>query len=132
MTAVNHTQPSLQTNAQKVATNKPTKEPRKAQMGSRQCHHLETYKRGLIKNLIGGIATAGASLLVGWTLLYREDSDHLKGFVSVAHASLGLAYVGLIGHHFYLVKKCILPALTQTNTPPGTVSNESAVKDCNV
>ena len=102
-------QPSHQTNAQKVATNKPTKEPRKAQMGSRQCHNFETYKRGLIKNLIGGIATAGASLLVGCTLLYRDDSDHLKGFISVAQASLGLAYVGLIGHHFYLVKNTFFP-----------------------
>lgn len=132
MTAVNHTQPSHQTNAQKVATNTPAEEPPKAQMGSRQCHKLETYKRGLITNIIGGIATAGASLLVGCALITRSDCDHTNSFYSIANTSLGLAYVGMIAHHSYLVKKYILPDANQTNNAPDTVRKESAAKDCNV
>lgn len=134
MTVVNHTQSSLQTNAHNLATKTPAKEPPKAQMGSRQCHNIEMYKRGLVNNLIGGIATTGTGLLVsaGYCLLSQDDADHMAGYYSIVNIGLSLAYVGMITHHAYLVKKYILPEVAQINNAPDIVQTESAAKKYNV
>ena len=134
MTAVNHTQPSYQMNAQNVATKTSAKEPPKAQMGSRQCHNIEMYRRGLINNLIGGIATTGTSLLVSAysSLMSRDDSDHIDSFFSIANIGFSLAYVGMITHHAYLVKKYILPEVARINNAPDIVQTESAAKNHSV
>ena len=134
MNTVNHTQPSHQTNAQNVATNTPTKPPPVAQMGSRRCHNLQMYSRGLINNLLGGFVTTTASFLVSTasSSQSRDNPEYINNFLSVANVGISLAYVGMIGHHCYLVKKYILPEVTQTNNAPGTVRKESAAKDCNV
>ena len=131
MTAVNHTQPAHQTNAQKVVTNTPTMESPKAQMGLRQCHNLKMYRRGLINNLLGGLATTGTGLLVSAcsSLMSRDDSDDMNRLISVANVGVGLAYVGMITHHLYLVKKYVRPEMARTNNASDTVRTESAAKD---
>ena len=131
MTAVNHTQPSFQTNAQKVATNTPTEEPPKAQMGSRRCHNIEMYRRGLINNLVGGLVTTATGLLVSAysSLMSRDDSDYMNKFISIANVGAGLAYVGMITHHLYLVKKHVLPELARIDNASGTVRTENEAKD---
>ena len=131
MTAVNHTQPSFQTNAQKVATNTPTEEPPKAQMGSRRCHNIEMYRRGLINSLAGGLVTTATGLLVSAysSFMSRDNSDCINTFISIANIGVGLAYVGTITHHLYLLKKHVLPELARIDNASGTVRSESAAKD---
>ena len=135
MNAVNHTQPAHQTNAQKVATNTPTKEPPKAQMGSRQCcNAAEMYLRSLSNNFIGGVVTVGASLLAStsYSLLTQDDPDYIYDLLLGAYVGIPLAYSGMAIHHVYLLKKYIVPEVTRISNAPDTARTESAVKDCNV
>ena len=135
MNTVNHTQPSHQTNAQNVATNTPTKPPPVAQMGSRRCHNLQMYSRGLINNLLGGFVTTTASFLVSTasSSQSRDNPEYINNFLSVANVGISLAYVGMIIHHGHLIKKYIVPEVIRiSNAPDTTARTESAVKDCNV
>ena len=131
MTAVNHTQPSFQTSTQNVVANTPVKDPPKAQMGSRRCHNIEMYRRGLINSLAGGLVTTATGLLVSAysSFMSRDNSDCINTFISIANIGVGLAYVGTITHHLYLLKKHVLPELARVDNASGTVRTESAAKD---
>ena len=134
MIAVNHTQPSFQTNTQNVAANTPVKEAPKVQMGARLCRNVEMFGHGILGCCIGGTTSAVTGLLVSAaysSFTAQDERDYKLNFCVGASYSIGAVFIGIGARLLYLSVRYINSERVLISNAPDTEPSESTIKDKN-